>query len=176
MPLNSFTELSTVFARRTRRAFLLVLVLVCGAAVGEGTLPPDLVERAAAGDPWAQLNLGAAYDHGLGGLPRDPARAVTWYRRAAHGGIAEARFNLAHCLATGDGVTRDEAAARHWMLLAAGQGLVDAQFLAGVMLLDGIGGEVDRERGRHWLRRAAAGGSADAAALLAKPAGAVPAD
>ena len=71
-------------------------------------------------------------------------QAVYWYRQAAEAGIAEAQFNLAHCLATGTGTPRDDAAALRWMLRAATQNLEDAQFLAGVMLADGIGTAADR--------------------------------
>jgi TPR repeat protein len=133
----------------------------------------QLRDRAEAGDPWAQLNLGAAYDHGLAGISRDPAQAVIWYRRAAEAGLAEAQFNLAHCLASGQGAPRDDAAAALWMQRAAEQGLADAGFLYGVMLLEGVGVAVDRAGARDWLRRAAAQGQADARALLRREFGAV---
>jgi TPR repeat protein len=126
----------------------------------------SLVSRAEAGEPWAQLNLGAAYDHGIGGFPLDPVRAVAWYRAAAAAGLAEAQFNLAHCLATGNGVARSDPEALVWMLRAAEQGLASAQYLAGVMYLEGIGTAPDRARARDWLERAADGGNLDAAALL----------
>ena len=126
----------------------------------------DLRAAATAGDPWAQLNLGAAYDHGLNGLEPDPIEAVRWYRRAAEAGIAEARFNLAHCLATGHGVARDDAEAAVWMARAARQGLADAQFLLGVMLLEGVGLTADPVQARSWLGRAAGQGQQDARALL----------
>ena len=122
--------------------------------------------RAESGDSWAQLNLGAAFDHGLAGLPHDPARAVLWYRRAAVAGLAEAQFNLAHCLATGSGTARNDIEAFSWMLKAAEQGLSSAQFLAGVMLAEGIGTLADPGRAQTWLQRAADGGNKDAPVLL----------
>jgi len=125
-----------------------------------------LLAKAEAGDPWAQLNLGAAFDHGLAGFPLDPVRGVLWYRRAAEAGLAEAQFNLAHCLATGNGTARDDVAALRWMLRAAEQGLPSAQFLAGVMYAEGIGGAADRDQASAWLRRAADNGHLDAASLL----------
>jgi hypothetical protein len=125
----------------------------------------QLVAQAEAGDPWAQLNLGAAFDHGMGGFPLDPVRAVTWYRRAAETGLAQAQFNLAHCLATGNGVTRNDAEALEWMLRAAEQDLASAQYLAGVMLAEGMGASADRERAMTWLQRAADNGNLDAAAM-----------
>lgn len=172
---GSSTGFSTGFPRRRaswRRyvAGALLATLLAAAAGLPAADPPQttaqLLERAEAGDPWAQLNLGAAYDNGLAGLPLDPVRAVTWYRRAAAAGLAEAQFNLAHCLVTGNGTARNDAEALTWMLRAAEQGLASAQFLAGVMLVEGIGTAPDRERALPWLRRAADNGNTDAAALL----------
>jgi TPR repeat protein len=128
--------------------------------------PSDLLARAQAGDPWAQLNLGAAFDHGIGGFPLDPVRAVNWYRHAAEAGLAEAQFNLAHCLATGNGVPRDGAEALRWMELAAEQDLASAQYLAGVMFAEGMGTTKDTARAIAWLQRAVANGNTDAARLL----------
>ncbi len=151
-----------------------VTILVFGAGLIVGALAAgmptaeELRSAAKAGDPWAQLNLGAAYDHGLAGIPRDPRQAMTWYRRAAEQGLAKAQFNLAHCLVTGcDGHT-DSAEARHWMGRAAAQDMADAQFLYGVMLAEGLGGAVDRTEARYWLQRAASVGQADAAEYLAR--------
>ena len=149
--------------------WVLCLVLLLGTG-GHATQPASegvgLLERANAGDTWAQLNLGAAYDHGLAGFPLDPVRAVAWYRRAAESGLAEAQFNLAHCLVTGNGTRRDDPQALTWMLRAAEQGLTSAQYLAGVMLLEGIGAAPDRERALPWVEKAAANGNTDARALL----------
>jgi len=146
---------------------LCLLLLFCLPAWAQ----PDVEQlRAAAraGDAWAQLNLGAAYDHGLSGIAADPAEAVAWYRRAAEQGLDKAQFNLAHCLATGHGAPQDYSESRLWMRRAAEQGMADAQFLLGVMLVEGLGGEVDADRGRGWLQRAAMAGQADAAEYLRK--------
>jgi len=145
-----------------------ILVFVTGALAADLPTAEGLRSAAEAGDPWAQLNLGAAYDHGLAGLPRDPQQAVTWYRRAAEQGLARAQFNLAHCLVTGCDGTTDPAEARRWMRRAAEQDMVDAQFLYGVMLAEGLGGSVDRTEARQWLQRAAGAGQADAAEYLAR--------
>jgi TPR repeat protein len=167
------TELSTARLLSGPRAFPGYLVfgtaLLLSAAIATAAPPnasADLARQAHQGDAWAQLNLGAAFDHGLAGQPIDPVQAVYWYRRAAEAGIAEAQFNLAHCLATGTGTPRDDAAALRWLLRAATQGLVDAQFLAGVMLAEGVGTAADRTAALLWLRRAAGGGHADAVELL----------
>lgn len=128
----------------------------------------QLLARAQAGDPWAQLNLGAAFDRGTGGLPLDPVRAVAWYRRAAEAGLAEAQFNLAHSLATGSGVPRDDAAGLRWMQRAAAQDLPSAQYLVGVMHAEGLGTAPDAAEAILWLQRAADNGNDDAARLLSR--------
>ena len=151
------------------RGLVLLLSSLCASGLVADTPPvsaADLIARAQAGSAWDQLNLGAAYDHGRAGFPLDPVRAVAWYRRAAEAGLAEAQFNLAHCLATGNGTPRDDAEALAWMLKAAEQDLASAQYLVGVMLLEGIGGDADRGRAVRWLERAALNGNSDAASLL----------
>lgn len=150
------------------------LGLMPAVAVGEPAsevpraTPVDLLVRAESGDRWAQLNLGAALDHGLAGFAQDPARAVFWYRRAAEAGLAKAQFNLAHCLATGSGTARDDGEAFSWMMRAAEQGLSSAQFLVGVMLVEGVGTHPDLIGARIWLQRASEAGNSDAAGLLGR--------
>ncbi len=172
--LFSSTELSTGFRRPAQRhaarsaGWLCALLLAgCTAHAAEpASTAETLIASANAGDAWSQLNLGAAYDHGLAGFPLDPVRAVAWYRRAADAGLAEAQFNLAHCLVTGNGTQRNDREGLAWMLRAAEQGLASAQFLAGVMLLEGVGATPDRARALSWLEQAAANGNTDARALL----------
>ena len=163
------TEFSTGLPTAIRARWVALLLSAWVMAGAQAQVSADIValeRKAVAGDPWAQLNLGAAYDNGLGGLVLDPVLAVQWYRRAAEAGLPEAQFNLAHCLATGSGVARDDAASLHWMLRAAEQGLASAQFLAGVMFAEGVGTEVDRRQAIIWLEKAAANGHLDALPLL----------
>jgi len=179
-PVKQSTKLSTVFNAAFRPSnrctgLLLAACLAAGPGLAE-TAPAadpagvpaaaDLLRAAQAGDAWAQLNVGSGFDHGMGGFPLDPVRAVAWYRHAAEAGLAEAQFNLAHCLVSGNGATRNDAEALGWMLKAAGQGLPSAQFLAGVMLAEGIGTSADHAQAMVWLERAAANGNLDAGLLL----------
>jgi len=183
------TGLSTGFQvsawkRGRARAHLRAMMFLGMLAAGLNLIPPvamgepasevpqaaqaGLLARAESGDSWAQLNLGAAFDHGLAGFAQDPARAVFWYRRAAEAGLAKAQFNLAHCLATGSGTARDDGEAFSWMLSAAEHGLSSAQFLVGVMLAEGIGTHPDLIGARIWLQRASEAGNSDAAGLLGR--------
>ncbi|MCB1722498.1 MAG: sel1 repeat family protein [Gammaproteobacteria bacterium] len=152
--------------RQFSTAFFLVFLVAAGVVAEVSPRIHQLARDAVAGDPWAQLNLGAAYDNGSGGLALDPVLAVQWYRRAAEAGLAEAQFNLAHCLATGSGTARDDVAALEWMQRAAEQGLASAQYLAGVMRVEGIGAPADRAQALQWLEKASANGNLDATTLL----------
>jgi len=169
---------SRLAARRALKALWIAALLVSWAAPDAGVAGGDsrwatdtreaasLLAGAESGDSWAQLNLGAAFDHGMAGFEPDPKRAVFWYRRAAVAGLAMAQFNLAHCLATGSGTGRNDEEALDWMLKAAKQGLPEAQFLAGVMLAEGVGTRPNSVLAKIWLRRAAGQGNPDAASLL----------
>ena len=87
--------------------------------------PPRGLTRAgaAAGSERAQFNAGVALDPaqppwgtpGAAGanamIPKDPARAVAYYRQAVEQEHAKAQVNLGICLYTGVGVAEDKAAA-----------------------------------------------------------------
>lgn len=68
-----------------------------------------------------------AYEHGEGGLPRDPQRAASLYCRAARHGDAESQFSLAWMLTNARGIQRDDAQAAHLFAAAAEQGMEQAQ-------------------------------------------------
>ena len=53
----------------------------------------DLHDRAFAGEAQAQYAIGLRYASGRG-VPQDDAEAVTWYRKAAEQGHADAQNNL----------------------------------------------------------------------------------
>jgi TPR repeat protein len=77
-----------------------------------------LKDLASRGVPYAQYELGRACEIGEG-VPRDPAAAAQWYRKAAEAGNADAQYNLAMMLDAGDGVPQDPAEARKWFAKAA---------------------------------------------------------
>lgn len=143
---------------------LLPLFLLYGALTHAA--PPveiaTLQQGAAAGNAYDQLNLGAAYDNGIG-VARDIDKALHWYQQAAEQGLAEAQFNLAHLLVTEE---ISAVAAAGWMEKAARQGLLDAEYLMGVVYAEGIGVTADPVKARLWLQKAAARGHAEAQRLL----------
>lgn len=121
-----------VISRRGRVARRLVLAVGLAGIVGLGcatiTLAPPTDERAAKqflpaaeqGDPVAQYQLGLSYRYGTSGLPRDPAKAVAWLRKAAAAGNADAQFALGDLYLNGnEGLAADPAQALAWLQQAA---------------------------------------------------------
>lgn len=121
-----------------------------------------LQKKAEAGDAYAQLNLGAAYDNGMG-VARDIEKALNWYEKAAEQGVAEAQFNLAHLLVEQE---LGASVAAGWMRKAADQGMVDAEYLMGVIYAEGIGVAPNREEAVRWLDKAVAKGHEEAQRFL----------
>src|SRR5260370_12745515 len=63
-----------------------------------------------------------------GGAPKDDAQAVSWYRRAAEAGNANAMVNLGFMYETNrGGLPKDEAQAVSWYRKATQLGNTDAQ-------------------------------------------------
>ena len=56
------------------------------------------------------------------GVAQDDQQAVTWYRKAAEQGDADAQYNLGIRYADGKGVTQDYIEAHMWFSLAAAGG------------------------------------------------------
>ncbi len=61
------------------------------------------------------------YYRGLG-VPQDFAEALTWYRKAADRGDADAQGSLGSMYGNGQGVPKDYVRAHMWFNLAAGVG------------------------------------------------------
>lgn len=145
------------------------LSLLCGFMLLSGSLLATggadiatLRAQAEAGDAYAQLNLGAAYDNAPA-AERDVKQALHWYQLAAEQGVAEAQFNLAHLLVEAE-LSAELAA--EWMHKAAEQGMADAQYLLGVIYAEGLGVEMDDAKAKLWLQRAIAKGQDDAALFM----------
>ena len=73
------------------------------------------------------------------GVQRNPADAITWYRKAADQGLGVAQHFLGIAYVNGEGVRPDDAEAARWFARAAAQGFAQAQFMLGLMTLDGRG-------------------------------------
>lgn len=107
-----------------------------------------------AGDPDGLYNLGVMHARGEGG-PKEPAKAMQFYRRAAAVGNANALTNLASHYYYGDGVEKDMEEAARLYGLAARSGVPLAQRYYGVMLIKGTGVKQNVPEGADWLMQAA---------------------
>ncbi|HXI88250.1 MAG TPA: tetratricopeptide repeat protein, partial [Parvularculaceae bacterium] len=129
------------------------------------------IEQAAElGWPPAQLQLGELYKLGQG-VPEDPAKARTWYERAANGGNVLAMHRAGVMEARGQGGPRDEAAAIAWFEKAGNFGLVDSQYNLGALYHPGgdnsRSGVQDAAKAYYWYSLAAKNGDQQAGALAA---------
>lgn len=115
---------------------------------------------AAAGDANAQYGLGVLYTDG-DGVPKDPAQAALWFRKAADQGHLDAQYNLGVIYANGEGVPKDYAEAAKWCRKAADQGNPDAQYNLGVMHLSGQGLPKDDQQAYFWFLIASLSGDPD---------------
>jgi hypothetical protein len=65
-------------------------------------------------------NLGVMYENGRGGLPKDDAKAVSWYRKAVDAGDGRGMANLGGMYEDGrGGLPKDDAQAVSWYRKAA---------------------------------------------------------
>ena len=119
----------------------------------------------------AQFNLGCYYDHGQGesgrlvpggatvwtkfGVPRNPAEALKWYRKAAENGHAQAQYLMGKSYHSGKDVPEDHTQSVKWWRKAAEQGNPASQFNLGVMYLHGHGTHKDFVESARWFRECA---------------------
>ena len=110
---------------------------------------------AAKGDPRAQYVLGAMYSGAGRVLPKDSAKSITWYRKAAEQGYARAQATLGDMYLSGNGTRKDYGQALIWLRKAAEQGDAYAQDDLGLMYSDGDGVSQDDRQSVAWYRKAA---------------------
>ena len=71
-------------------------------------------------------------------MPKDDAKAVLWYRRAAEEGHAGAQYNLGAAYANGAGVSADQETAVAWFFKAGQAFLKDGSRAKARQALDAI--------------------------------------
>jgi len=116
----------------------------------------------------AQADLGRCHAKGLGGLVRDEAAALAWYKKSAEGGSPSGHQALGLAYETGLGVTSAPEKAFQHLLVASKAGLDVAQGVLGIQLATGRGTPEDRGQARYWLKRSAESGNTGAARYLDK--------
>ncbi len=125
-----------------------------------------ILPRAEAGEPAAQYAIGEHFQKGLG-VERDPAQAMTWYRKAADQAHAGAQYAVGTLYEKGDGVRQDFIKAAAWYELAANMGdHPGAEFALGRLFYRGRGVANDPSETVKWTGRAAAKGHPAAQYLM----------
>jgi TPR repeat protein len=92
------------------------------------------------------------------GVAKDDVIAVSWFRKAADQGYAEAQNNLGNSYHNGRGVTQDDAIAVSWFRTGADQGGGSAQSSLGYMYKTGSGVTQDYVQAHKWYNLSAASG------------------
>lgn len=124
-------------------------------------------ETAEKGTPEDQYKLGKLYRDG-DGMPKDPAAAAKWFRKAAEAGHPKAQYQLGLLYYDGIGVTQNFQEALKWFTMAAEQGNGNAQEKLGFMYWTGEGVQTNYVEAYKWLSLAAAEGEGKAAKGLKK--------
>jgi uncharacterized protein len=119
------------------------------------------------GDARAQFDIGFMHAYGWG-VPRNPAEAIAWYRKAAEQGLQVAQHFLGIAYVNGEGVAPDDAEAARWFGRAAAQGFAQAQFMLGLMTLEGRGVPKDPVQGYALMVMGGQGGVRSAARTVQK--------
>ena len=145
----------------------------------------ELTKRADAGDPAAQNELGVRYGLGFD-VPKDPERAIEWFKKAASQGYGKARFNLAAAYFNDAGARENQSVAFQWFLLAEEVGDPNgkdgvsrmqsemsardrnaAYILVGDRYQNGTDVKQDYGRAMQWYRKGADGGDGAACERIA---------
>lgn len=128
--------------------FALVLLAVLGWFIWQSQpLPPSPQEIA------ADYAKGVQYERG-NGVTMDYGQALSWYRKAAEGGLPQAEYAVGMMTEAGHGITRDEKAAIEWFHRAAEHGMAEAQVRYAGDLLSGAAtadGKPDKIEALKWL-------------------------
>ncbi|MEI7527969.1 MAG: tetratricopeptide repeat protein [Elusimicrobiota bacterium] len=158
-----------------------VLLLCCaflapsaGAAAGSGkaAAKPDYLswqEAARGGDTEKEYTVGLAFYRGIGGAPRDYAKALEWFGLAAGHGNSAAAVRLGEMYALGQGAEKDAKKAFDLYLKAAGAGNAEGmEKLADAYLNEKDLGGNSAEAAKWYAKAAEAAALPDPAFKLAR--------
>ncbi|KAG0292757.1 hypothetical protein BGZ96_003737 [Linnemannia gamsii] len=109
----------------------------------------------------AQYKLGACYEFGILGCPRDPIQAVQWYSQGADNGHVEALLALAGFYldgSAGPAAEQSDEEAFRFVKAAALRGVPKAEYITGYFLEHGLGVERNPREAKQWYRLACAKG------------------
>ncbi len=114
---------------------------------------PACTAEASHGSAVAERLLGTMYDKG-NGVPADPVKAVSWYRKAV-ASDAEAQFLLSRLTELGRGTNQNSDEATALLRESAAGGYLKAQQTLAYRLETGSGIHKDETEAALWYRRAA---------------------
>ena len=100
------------------------------------------------------------------GVPKNDTTAVSWYKKAADKGLAEAQASLGLMYRQGRGVAQNDKKALTWFEKAAKQGEAVAQFNLADHYYRGMGVLQDMVKCYSWLMLSAESGNVEAAQAL----------
>ncbi|MCB0747745.1 MAG: SEL1-like repeat protein, partial [Ignavibacteriae bacterium] len=126
-----------------------------------------LTEKAKAGDPFAQHELGIRYILGVG-VPIDSLRAAEWIGLAASKNLPAANFNYGIMLSNGIGVEWNPFKAFKNFKIAAESGMEQAQYIIGLMYTDNLIVNKNMITSVEWLKKSADKGFEEAKNVLAE--------
>ncbi|MCB9248897.1 MAG: sel1 repeat family protein [Ignavibacteriales bacterium] len=124
-----------------------------------------LTEKAKAGDPFAQHELGIRYILGVG-VPIDSLRAAEWIGLAASKNLPAANFNYGIMLSNGIGVEWNPFKAFKNFKIAAESGMEQAQYIIGLMYTDNLIVNKNMITSVEWLKKSADKGFEEAKKVL----------
>jgi TPR repeat protein len=164
VPLGWFFAIRTRWWRQARAGPLIAAaawLLPASHVVGKYLRPVDNLWSPPQPLLIAENELGLMYGDGRA-VPRDDAKAVRWYRKAAQAGLPEAEYNLGVMYARGSGVPPDRAQAIRWFRRAAEQDFAKAEYNLGMIYVRGELGSGEGAEARKWLEKAARQGEPEA--------------
>jgi uncharacterized protein len=110
-----------------------------------------LIEAGERGAVEAQRILGAYFATGDWIGPKDEARAVEWYTKAAEQGHAESQYDLGLMMLKGEGTAKNTSKGMEWLMKSAEQGNDSACGLLADIFDEGMFGVPSDEReAKHW--------------------------
>src|SRR4030095_15042242 len=141
----------------TSKAFLLASVVALSVPISSYSADSDKSPQEIAadhGDANAQFELARALLTG-NGVPKDPAKALEWMKKAAAQNHADALGGVGYFYAKGVAVPEDDREAIEWFRKGAERGSAKAQLNLGLALANGKGVEKNESEGLRWIDCAA---------------------
>ncbi|KAG0268553.1 hypothetical protein BGZ95_002420, partial [Linnemannia exigua] len=110
------------------------------------------------GDSVQDNNNGGPKQDGDHGIPKDEDKALHWFLKASHQGLADAQFAVTYLLLRAynpkDASSSSAFTIAEWCRKAADQNHAPAQIYMGFLYRSGIGVPVDRTLASEWLHKA----------------------